>query len=128
MLPSAGEPAPSRILIGGMGEKKTLRLVARYADACNIFALSPEMIQGKLDVLRRHCDDAGRDYEEIAKTILYVGAALYQGDHDTFLRDMERYGAMGVNEVAVMPHGDRPEDWVRADGARLASALTAIGP
>ena len=54
--PPVSRPRP-RILIGGMGEKKTLRLVARYADACNIFAFSPEMIQGKLDVLRRHCDE-----------------------------------------------------------------------
>ena len=55
------------ILIGGAGEKKTLRLVARYADACNIFD-SPELAH-KLDVLREHCAAQGRDYDEIEKTV-----------------------------------------------------------
>jgi F420-dependent oxidoreductase-like protein len=55
------------ILIGGAGEKKTLRLVARYADSCNIFD-SPELAH-KLDVLREHCANEGRDYDEIEKTV-----------------------------------------------------------
>ena len=54
------------ILIGGSGERKTLRLVARYADACNIFG-GPELPH-KLEVLREHCDAEGRDYAEIEKT------------------------------------------------------------
>jgi len=56
------------ILIGGSGEKKTLRLVAKYADACNIFALDPAVAAHKLDVLRQHCADEGRPYDEIEKT------------------------------------------------------------
>ena len=55
------------ILIGGAGEKKTLRLVARYADACNIFD-SLELAH-KLDVLREHCAAEGRDYADIEKTV-----------------------------------------------------------
>jgi F420-dependent oxidoreductase-like protein len=59
------------ILIGGMGEKQTLRLVAKYADACNLFARTGEdVIRAKLDVLKRHCDMAGRDYHDIEKTTL----------------------------------------------------------
>ncbi len=59
------------VMIGGMGEKKTLRLVARYADACNLFAYGgPDVIRHKLDVLRGHCEDVGRDYEEIERTAL----------------------------------------------------------
>ena len=58
------------ILIGGGGEKKTLRLVAQYADACNLFATSPEEIKRKLDILRGHCDAVGRDYDSIQKTII----------------------------------------------------------
>jgi F420-dependent oxidoreductase-like protein len=54
------------IMIGGSGEKKTLRLVAKYAQACNLFP-SPGMGK-KLDVLRQHCEDVGRDYDEIEKT------------------------------------------------------------
>lgn len=56
------------ILIGGGGEKKTLRLVAQYAQACNLFS-TPDLGH-KLDVLRRHCDDVGRDYDDIEKTVM----------------------------------------------------------
>jgi F420-dependent oxidoreductase-like protein len=59
------------IMIGGMGERKTLRLVARYADACNLFAHGgAKLIRHKLDVLKGHCEDVGRDYEEIERTAL----------------------------------------------------------
>ena len=56
------------IMIGGMGERKTLRLVAQYADACNLFARTGlDTLRQKLDVLRAHCDDLGRDYDAIEK-------------------------------------------------------------
>ena len=58
------------ILIGGGGEKKTLRLVAQYADACNIFDMGPAAITAKYDVLRGHCDALGRNYSDIEKTVL----------------------------------------------------------
>src|SRR3954470_10391991 len=57
------------ILIGGGGEKKTLRFVAQYADACNLFP-GPELPR-KLDVLKQHCEDLGRDYDDIQKTAIY---------------------------------------------------------
>jgi alkanesulfonate monooxygenase len=58
------------IMIGGGGEKRTLRLVAQYADQCNI-AGDAETVTHKLDVLRRHCDDVGRDYDTIEKTTIF---------------------------------------------------------
>jgi F420-dependent oxidoreductase-like protein len=58
------------IMIGGGGEKKTLRLVAKYAQACNLFA-GPDLGH-KLDVLREHCEREGRDYDEIEKTAYFV--------------------------------------------------------
>lgn len=59
------------IMIGGMGEKKTLRLVARYAQACNLFLhAGREALAAKLEVLRRHCEAEGRPYEDIEKTVL----------------------------------------------------------
>lgn len=59
------------ILIGGMGEKKTLRLVAQYADACNLFVRAGiDVLQHKLDVLRQHCQNVGRPYDEIERTAL----------------------------------------------------------
>ncbi|MGO9198618.1 MAG: LLM class F420-dependent oxidoreductase [Acidimicrobiales bacterium] len=66
--PPLSKPRP-RILIGGSGERKTLRLVATYADACNLFP-GPDLAH-KLEVLRQHCADVGRDYDEIEKTALF---------------------------------------------------------
>jgi len=63
------EPHPP-ILIGGSGEKKTLRLVAQYAQACNLFP-GPDLAR-KLDVLRGHCEAVGRDYDEIEKTCYFI--------------------------------------------------------
>ncbi len=65
---SISRPHP-RILIGGGGEQKTLRLVARYADACNIFG-GPEQLRHKFDVLRQRCSEEGRPFEEIERTNL----------------------------------------------------------
>ncbi|KAB8146044.1 LLM class F420-dependent oxidoreductase [Chloroflexia bacterium SDU3-3] len=63
-------PRP-RILVGGGGEQKTLRLVARYADACNLFAMpGPDVLRHKLDVLRGHCEAVGRPFEEIELTAM----------------------------------------------------------
>ena len=59
------------ILIGGLGEKKTLRLVAQYGDACNLFTfVGPEVLKQKLDVLKQRCEEVGRPYEEIERTTL----------------------------------------------------------
>lgn len=67
------------IMIGGMGETKTLRLVAQYADACNLFSGGGvETLGHKLDVLKQHCENAGRNYAEIEKTTL-GGAYLAEG-------------------------------------------------
>jgi F420-dependent oxidoreductase-like protein len=66
---SLSRPHPP-IMIGGGGEKKTLRLVAQYADACNLFAGRDEA--RKLDILRQHCEAVGRDYDTIYKTAYYV--------------------------------------------------------
>jgi F420-dependent oxidoreductase-like protein len=57
------------ILVAGNGEKKTLRLVAQYADACNLFG-SPQVVRDKLAILRQHCETLGRDYDAIEKTTL----------------------------------------------------------
>lgn len=64
------QPHPP-ILIGGSGEKKTLKLVAQYADACNLFAgVNPVELAHKLDILKQHCDQVGRNYNDIEKTAL----------------------------------------------------------
>jgi F420-dependent oxidoreductase-like protein len=91
------------ILIGGSGEKKTLRLVARYADACNLFAAPGEeglnTLRHKLDVLRQHCEREGRDFNSIEKTVLgpFPGTidhpmAMAPADFAEFVRTLEPLG------------------------------------
>jgi F420-dependent oxidoreductase-like protein len=73
------------IMIGGGGERKTLRLVARYAQACNLFA-GPDLPR-KLEVLRAHCDTEGRDYDEIEKTCYYVFDVGERGERAAEVND-----------------------------------------
>jgi F420-dependent oxidoreductase-like protein len=82
--PRAVQKPHPPILIGGGGEKKTLRLVAKYGDACNLFArLGDETLQHKLDVLRQHCEAEGRPYSEIEKTTLNSFALTRDGRNGT---------------------------------------------
>ena len=92
------------ILIGGGGEKKTLRLVAQYAQACNLFA-TPD-VGHKLDVLRAHCADVGRDYDEIEKTIIAPMDAGPNGEKaDELLERLRGYAALGFTHVHGMIPG-----------------------
>lgn len=116
-----------RILIGGSGERKTLRLVARYAGACNIFAEAPDGVAHKLAVLRRHCDDVGRDYAEIDKTITYVGSALGDGNREVFARDMAEYAGLGVTEVHIAVPAGEEVQWMSTHGAHVAAVLRDLG-
>jgi len=86
------------IMIGGGGEKKTLRLVARYAQACNLFA-GPDL-EHKLAVLREHCEREGRDYGEIIKTVYYSFDPGEDGKNvGAILTDLEGLAALGVQEA-----------------------------
>jgi F420-dependent oxidoreductase-like protein len=111
------------ILIGGGGERKTLRLVAQYADACNLFATSPEEVARKLDILRGHCDAVGRDYDTIQKTIAVNGAVT---DVDAFVADMAPYAKLGFDTTIVMPPGDAPAKWIDDLGAPIAAKLADL--
>jgi len=71
-VPQALQKPRPRIMVGGGGEKKTLRLVAKYADACNIPGMDPGAVQHKLDILRQHCEREGRNYDDIEKTVITV--------------------------------------------------------
>jgi F420-dependent oxidoreductase-like protein len=103
------QPRPP-ILIGGSGERKTLKLVARYADACNLFATSVPEIGRKIDVLARHCDNENRDLHDIQITILGGGDPI--GNRDAFVSTMEEYARLGVELVEVVPSGPDPEAFV----------------
>jgi hypothetical protein len=121
--PPISAPRP-RILIGGLGEQKTLRFVARYADACNLFAISPTEIAHKLDVLVRHCDTEGRDPATIDRTILALSNPL--DDIDGFVSLMAEYAALGVELVDLMPVGD-PVAFVTEVGKSVVPALAELG-
>jgi F420-dependent oxidoreductase-like protein len=94
-------PQPLRtppILIGGGGEKKTLRLVAQYAQVCNLFA-GPEL-EHKLDVLREHCEAVGRDYDEIEKTVMVPLDPGGKGEKvDELLAQLQGLAKLGVQEA-----------------------------
>jgi F420-dependent oxidoreductase-like protein len=94
---SLSRPHPP-ILIGGSGERKTLRFVARYADACNLYP-TPDL-PAKLDVLRRHCAEEGRDYDAIEKTCM-VHFAIDGGNTKTreLNSELQRLGGLGIGTV-----------------------------
>lgn len=84
------------IMIGGGGEQKTLRLVARYAQACNVFN-GPDL-EHKLDVLRGHCETEGRDYDEITKTVYHPMDVGEHGERtDELLQELQRLAGLGVD-------------------------------
>jgi F420-dependent oxidoreductase-like protein len=112
------------IMIGGGGEKRTLLLVARYAEACNVFGSSVADVAHKLDVLRDHCAAEDRDYDSIEKTILFVPPVL--SDVDAFLADAAGYAALGVAEIATMP--DRhPVQFAEQLAEQVMPRLAEIG-
>jgi F420-dependent oxidoreductase-like protein len=94
------------ILVGGSGEKKTLRLVAKYADACNLFP-GPELAR-KLDVLRGHCDAEGRDYDTISKTVVFRFDLGERGERvGETIDEIRAMHDLGIDVV----HGGLRNDW-----------------
>jgi F420-dependent oxidoreductase-like protein len=117
-------PRP-RILIGGGGERKTLRLVAQYADACNLFASGVDAVKAKLDVLSRHCDEVGRDYDTIEKTIL-AGPDLVS-DPEKFVTEMEGYAAIGIEHVQLATLTPNPVEFAERLGGTILGRLGELG-
>lgn len=102
--PAAVSTPHPPILIGGGGEQKTLRLVAQYADACNLFA-TPEMPH-KLDVLKGHCEAVGRDYAEIEKTSLTIAPLSLDATAATqtpggLLESLQQQASLGIDHVIL---------------------------
>jgi len=94
---SLSRPHPP-ILIGGGGEKKTLRMVAEYAQACNLWA-GPEL-ERKLDILREHCAAVGRDYDDIEKTVMFHFDTGKDGENiDAMLEQLQGLAALGVSHA-----------------------------
>jgi F420-dependent oxidoreductase-like protein len=103
--PALSQPHPP-ILVGGTGEKKTLRFVAKYADACNIFEMGVDGIRQKLEVLQSHCENEGRAYGDIEKTTLGRLSLSDSGGEGTMTVDqaVQRFGelaAIGIDHAIV---------------------------
>ena len=114
---SVQRPHPP-ILIGGGGERKTLRMVAQYADACNLFA-GPELPR-KLEVLREHCERLGRDYDSIAKTVMYQIDPGPNGEKvDDVLETLRQLADLGVSHAHMRALDGSRTDWLELVGERI---------
>lgn len=119
------QPQPIRrppILIGGSGEKKTLRMVAQYADVWNASSTLEELPH-KLDVLRGHCDAVGRDFAEIRLTAGFFEDPF--SDVDGYLRTLDRYAALGFQTMwtGPLPGNPDPAGWVTRLGDEVIPRL-----
>lgn len=111
------------ILVGGGGEEKTLRYVAEYGDACNLFAADMSLLQHKLDILKKHCKDVGRDYNEIEKTSLARISSTNAANNPKELLDLARsLSEVGIDHILIM--ADRDADPKSYD--KLAETVKAI--
>ena len=121
---SLARPHPP-ILIGGGGEQVTLRLVARYADACNLYP-TPDLPH-KLDVLRRHCEAEGRDYDAIEKTCSYHFNVGNEGEKGGELIDgLQGLADQGIETVIGIIHGADPTRTVEIVGEEVMSVAADL--
>ena len=124
-------PQPIRrppILIGGDGEKKTLRLVAQYADIWNSTESEVDGLKHKIDVLNRHCGTVDRDPGEIRKTVGLLVVDPFE-DIDGYLKTAERYAKLGVDMINAgpVPGNPDPVGYIRRLGDELVPRLAEIG-
>lgn len=117
-------PRP-RIMIGGSGERKTLRLVAQYADACNIFG-GPDVVAHKIGVLKGHCATVGRDPREIEVTAFLHPQPDWTGRD--VLDNAQALASLGVSTATVSAAGDRPVQWLEDLFGPVMQDLQAIEP
>jgi F420-dependent oxidoreductase-like protein len=116
-------PRP-RLLIGGSGERKTLRLVAQYADACNIIG-DASVVKHKVEVLHRHCAELDRDPGTIEVTAL-VGIAD-DATPDAILREAEAFSEVGVDAIVIRSAGPEPVQWLQETWAPVVRRLASVG-
>lgn len=116
--------ARPRIVIGGGGEKRTLRLVARYADACNLYP-GPEL-PGKLEVLRRHCETEGRDYDSVEKTCVMPFTVADRASADELAEALRGLGELGVQRVIGILEGAGQLRQVDLIGERVLDAVADV--
>jgi F420-dependent oxidoreductase-like protein len=118
-------PRP-RILIGGGGERKTLRLVAQYADACNLMG-DPGEVAHKIDVLRSHCEALGRDPNEIEVTAMFRNLPPTPTVDDV-LSSAEAFAKIGVSTLVTGANGDDPAAWLESTLGPAIERLAEMEP
>ena len=111
-------------MIGGGGERKTLRLVAEYADASNFFGGTEEIVH-KIAVLRAHCAEAEHDPAEIEITVI-DGELLRDPSPDAIVRRCEALAAVGVSTVMTGPVGAEPAAKLEATFGPVIDRIRAI--
>ena len=124
------QPQPVRrppILIGGGGERKTLRLVAQYADVWNSTDSEIDVLTHKIDVLTRHCETVGRDVAEIRKTVGFFEDPFE--NLDGYLGKLERFSELGIDMINTgpMPGTPDPAGFVKRFGDEVMPKLSEIG-
>ena len=122
--PPVSSPRP-RILIGGGGERKTLRIVATYADACN-FIGDASVVAYKVGVLRRHCDEVGRDPSQIEVTALVM--VPDDADADLILREASAVAEAGAHAIVIRSSGPEPRRWLEEIWGPVVPRLATIAP
>lgn len=118
---------PIPVMMDGVGERKALRLVARYADACHLFAggeLGAEFVAGKLAVLREHCEAEGIPYDRLRRTILWTPVIDPAGPAE-FLEAMRAMAQVGVDQVHLVA-GEEPVGFVRQLGDSVLPVLAGL--
>ena len=95
------------ILVGGGGEEKTLKYVAKYGDACNLFAADLDLLKHKLDVLKKHCSDEGRNYDEIEKTSLArIDSTSAANNPGKLIELAQTLSEVGIDQMLIMASKD----------------------
>ena len=122
-VPKPLQPGGPPIMIGGSGERVTLRLVAQYADMCNVHG-SPETLRHKLGVLREHCEKLGRDPQEITTTRL--GTLVLTPDADETARVTEFLSGMAGDEFGERFTVGEADDIVREVEALAAAGIDCL--
>jgi F420-dependent oxidoreductase-like protein len=116
------QPRPD-IIIGGNGEKKTLRLVAQYAESCNLMVDCAQSAAAKFGALRAHCDAIDRDYDTVTKSVMPLIDPFV--DLDGFLRELDRYAELGVDELVLMMGDDDPTRFAERVAREIVPAAEA---
>ena len=114
------------IMIGGAGERKTLRLVARYAQACNLFFPGPDLPR-KLEVLRAHCTAEGRDYNDIEKTVLFHIDVGNRGERaGQVVDELGKLAELGVSTAICNVAGIWDRTPIEIIGSKIIPAVAAL--